>query len=349
MDMKLVRVNTEAPYDVEIGHGILSECGKRIRERTKALSAAVIADENVSRLYGDIVKKSLEEADFRVVTYTFKPGEDNKSMNTVCDILEFLAAEKLTRSDIVVALGGGIAGDMAGFCASSYLRGIDFVQLPTTLLAAVDSSVGGKTGVNLRAGKNLAGAFHQPIYVLCDCDCFDTLPYDILTDGISESIKYGVIFDRELFYKLKNGDIKEHIMEIVARCVQLKADVVERDTLDKGERQLLNLGHTFGHAIEKCSNYSISHGHAVAIGMVYAARAALKLGILDDANAVDEIIEVLKKYSLPISTDIEREKLLNVMLNDKKRSGDSINLVLPESIGHSILKNVHISQLKEVF
>jgi len=345
--MITVKVRTNPSYDVEIGRGMLHECGKRIRERTKASAACIIADENVAPIYGDTVKKSLEDAGFRTVIYTFKPGEDHKSMATVCDALEFLASEKLTRSDIVVALGGGIAGDMAGYISASYLRGIDFVQLPTTLLAAVDSSVGGKTGVNLKAGKNLAGAFHQPIYVLCDCDCLDTLSYDILADGISESIKYGVIFDRELFDKLKNDDIRDSIVEVTAKCIQLKADVVERDVLDKGDRQLLNLGHTFGHAIEKCSNYEVSHGHAVAIGMVLAARAAVKMGMLDEI-AVDEVIEILEKYDLPTKTDIDPSKLLEVMLNDKKRTGDSINLVLPESIGHCVLKKMNVSDLKDV-
>lgn len=258
-----------------------------------------------------------------------------------------MAENKLTRSDFAVALGGGVTGDMTGLAASLYLRGIPFVQVPTTLLAAVDSSVGGKTAVNLTAGKNLMGAFYQPSLVLCDTDTLGTLSAEIFADGMAEVIKYGVIFDKELFDTVKGGNISDKLERIIARCVELKRDVVAKDEFDKGERQLLNFGHTMAHSIEKCSNFEISHGSAVAIGMVIAAKAGNALGWSDD-DCTDEIINANKNNSLPCECSFSPDELAQAALSDKKRAGDSIAFVAPRKIGECYLKKVSVDVLYKI-
>ncbi|MBQ2774412.1 MAG: 3-dehydroquinate synthase [Clostridia bacterium] len=345
--MEKVSVNASTNYDILIERGILDNCGTLIKECTNAKTAAVITDDNVDKLYSKAVMESLSAAGIRNVKYVFQNGEEHKSLETVSSILSFLAENELTRSDIIVALGGGIVGDVSGFCASAYLRGIKFVQIPTTLLAAVDSSVGGKTGVNLPQGKNLAGAFHQPALVICDPDCFKTLSPEIFADGISESIKYGIIADQKLFELFENGDVEKNIEQIVRQCVIIKSDIVSRDEFDTGERQKLNLGHTVGHAIEKCSNYKISHGHAVAAGMVIACKGSQKLGICADIS--ERVEAVLTKYSLPTSTEFSVSSLVSAMLRDKKRNAENINLVLPTKIGECILYKADVSQLESIF
>lgn len=345
--MEKVHVKASKSYDVLIERGILKNCGEFIKKQSKAKSCAVITDNNVDKLYSKEVLSSLEKAGFKVCKFVFEHGEENKTLKTVSSILSFLAENELTRSDIIIALGGGIVGDVAGFSASCYLRGIDFTIIPTTLLACVDSSVGGKTGVNLPQGKNLAGAFHQPSLVLCDPDCFDTLPDEIYADGISESIKYGILADEKLFNIFKDKNTKEVIEEIIKTCVIIKAQIVSRDEFDTGERQKLNFGHTVGHAIEKCSNYKVSHGHAVAIGMIIATRAAIKLGICEDIEK--EVCTVLKKHSLPTCTNLNIDDLLSAMLVDKKRKSDKINLILPTRIGNTIIRETDIDNLKDIF
>ena len=344
--MEKISVKASKCYDILIEKGILNNCGEYIRDITNAKTAAVITDDNVDKLYFDTVKSSLLKNDFKVVKFVFTHGEENKSLKTISDILSFLSKNELTRSDIIVALGGGIVGDVAGFASSIYLRGIDFIQIPTTLLACVDSSVGGKTGVNLPEGKNLAGAFHQPSLVLIDAQCFDYLSDEIYADGIAECIKYAIITDLKLFELLEKSNARDNIEEIIKICVSIKADIVCRDEFDTGERQKLNLGHTVGHAIEKCSNFEISHGHAVAIGTVIACRAAFKLGLCADIEK--DVCDCLKKYNLPTSTNFKIDDLITVMLNDKKRSGDFINLILPTRIGNVEVIKVNIKELKEI-
>lgn len=344
--MEKVSVKASKSYDILIEKGILNNCGDFIKNVTMAKTAAVITDDNVEKLYFERVKNSLVKSGFKVVKFVFTHGEENKNLQTIVQILSFLARNELTRSDIIIALGGGIVGDVAGFAASAYLRGIDFIQIPTTLLACVDSSVGGKTGVNLPEGKNLAGAFHQPIRVLIDPDCFKTLSDEIYADGISESIKYAIITDLNLFEIFENENASDRIEEIIKTCLNIKADIVSRDEFDTGERQKLNLGHTVGHAIEKCSNFEISHGHAVAIGTVIACRAAFKLGLCE--NIENRVAECFKKYKLPVSTEFKIDDLITAMLRDKKRSGDFINLILPTEIGNVIIKKVSVKELKNI-
>ncbi len=345
--MKTVTVSASKEYDVVIGSGILDSLGEKCASLFGKSRAAIITDSNVAPLWLDKASEAIKAAGIDVVSYVFPAGEESKNIHTLTDILEFMAENRLTRTDFAVALGGGVTGDMTGLAASLYLRGIDFVQVPTTLLAAVDSSVGGKTAVNLTAGKNLMGAFAQPSLVLCDTDTLGTLSPEIFSDGMAEVIKYGVIFDRELFDTVKAGNVKSNIENIIARCVELKRDVVAKDEFDKGDRQLLNFGHTMAHSIEKCSNFETSHGSAVAIGMVIAAKASHKLG-WSDADCTDEIIEANKNNNLPYECDFYPEFLADAALSDKKRAGDTITFVAPKKIGECYLKKIPVEDIYKV-
>ena len=343
-----IKVNAGKPYNVTVGKGLLPRVGSLLSQTVSPCHAAVITDSNVAPLYLAQTEESLRSAGYKVCSYVFPAGEKNKNLVTLSGILEFLAENRLTRQDCVFALGGGVTGDMAGFAAGCYLRGIRFVQLPTTLLAAVDSSVGGKTAVDLKAGKNLAGMFIQPSAVFCDTDCLSTLSDSLFSDGLAEAIKTGVLFDAELFAMCDNARENADISELIARCVQLKADIVKTDEFEKGPRKLLNLGHTPAHAIEKLSGYRISHGCAVATGTVMMARAAERLGFCTRPCAA-EIGLMMLSNGLPITTNFTPEKLAEAALGDKKRSGDEITLVLPEEIGRCTLEKFPVSELCEVF
>ncbi len=345
--METIRVPASKEYEVIIDKGILASLGERCADLFGKCRAAVITDSNVAPLWLDKAVESLKSAGIDVITYVFPAGEESKGKETLFDILEFMASNRLTRSDFAVALGGGVTGDMTGLAASLYLRGIPFVQVPTTLLAAVDSSVGGKTAVNLAAGKNLMGAFYQPSLVLCDTDTLGTLSPEIFADGMAEVIKYGVIFDRELFDAVKGGNIADKLEKIIARCVELKRDVVAKDEFDKGDRQLLNFGHTMAHSIEKCSSFEISHGSAVAIGMVIAAKAGAKLGWSEE-NCTAEIIEANKNNNLPCECGFSSAELADAALSDKKRTGNSIAFVAPRRIGECYLKKISVDILYKV-
>lgn len=342
--MHTISVHTAPAYEVEVGAGLLDQCGQRIRAIMSPCRMAVITDSNVAPLYLERAAASLRDAGFEVSTHIFPAGEPSKNLHTLSDLLESLAAAQLTRADCVAALGGGVTGDMAGFAAATYLRGIRFVQLPTTLLAAVDSSVGGKTAVDLKAGKNLAGAFLQPAAVLCDTGCLKTLSPEVLADGAAEAIKTGVLAGESLFSLFEAGKLADDPETIIAQCVAYKAGVVERDEKEQGERKLLNLGHTVGHGIERCSGYTIPHGHAVAAGAVIMARAACKLGWTDETT-VKRITACMAAANLPTGTDFSAQELAQAALADKKRAGDSITLVIPEKIGGCILKKVPVSEL----
>ncbi len=345
--MKTVAVQTGKPYQVSIGRGMLCTAGAWLAGLTRAHTAALIADDTVDALYGETVEVSLTKAGFRVVRMCFPHGEASKTLDTYGKMLNFLAENHLTRSDVVVALGGGVTGDMAGFAAATYLRGIAVAQIPTTFLAMVDSSVGGKTGIDLPMGKNLAGAFHQPIGVLCDPDVLATLPEAVFADGAAEAVKYGVLCDEDLFATLAQGDYQSGIEAVIERCVAIKADVCAEDECEAGRRKTLNLGHTLGHAIEQCSRYTIPHGYAVAIGMVYAARIAVRLGRCEPV-VVARIIEALQNNKLPISAAFTPEQLAAVALVDKKRAGDTITFVLPRKIGECELYKLPVDRLPEL-
>ena len=343
--MKKLTVNVDKGYDILIEKGITAHCGEYISKISKAKKVCIISDTNVFPLYGESVKVSLKASGFDVYEYIFTSGESSKKPAEIIKMVEFMAENEFTRSDIAVALGGGVTGDMAGFAAATYLRGIDFVQIPTSLLAQVDSSVGGKTGVDIAQGKNLVGAFYQPKAVLIDPDTLSTLPDQFITDGMAEVIKYGCIKDSEFFEMLANGDALEHIDDVIETCVKIKRDVVNRDEKEAGERMLLNFGHTLGHAIEKIYNYTgITHGMAVAVGMVMMTKASEKHG-LTEAGTAYKIEEVCATYGLPTTDDASLEKIAEAAQTDKKTSGSSINVVLLEKIGTSFTKKVAISDL----
>ena len=330
--MRTVHVKASREYDVLIGSRLLASLGKRAAAMKKARKVCIVSETNVWPLYGGAAQRSLEEAGLDTVSFVFPAGEAQKNGSTYLELLNFLAERQLTRSDLIVALGGGVVGDLAGFAAATYLRGIRFIQVPTTLLAAVDSSVGGKTAIDLPAGKNLAGAFCQPSLVLCDTECLDTLPEEIFLDGCAEVIKYGVLYDPELFGYLSEAGPAFDRERVIARCVELKRDVVAEDEFDTGLRMKLNLGHTIGHGVEKKSNFTISHGKAVAIGMAIICRAGAAWGICPE-DAKNAVLDILQKYGLPCSCGFSAEALYSCALSDKKRSGGTVNLIIPERIG----------------
>lgn len=345
--MKTIHVSTGKPYDIFIERGIIKACAEYAKKLSSAQKVTVVSDTNVAPLYLDDVVSSLKSEGYEVNAFIFDAGERSKHLDTIADIYDSLADFSMTRKDIIIALGGGVCGDMAGFAAATYLRGIDFIQIPTSLLAQVDSSVGGKTGVDLPQGKNLVGAFHQPVAVLIDPDALKTLPEEFVTDGMGEVIKYGCIKDAELFDFLENNDALDHIESVIETCVKIKRDVVSRDEREKGERMLLNFGHTLGHAIEKLNGFSqITHGMAVAIGMVLIAKAGEKNGITESTTA-RRITALCEKYDLPTTTSLSFAQIANAAKSDKKSAGSEINLVLLSKIGESFTRKVELDKLEE--
>lgn len=342
--MNIINVTASKNYDVIIGENILSDIGKYTAKLGFRGKAAIISDSNVWPLYGQTVRSSLEDAGFSVCHYSFPAGEESKNGSTYLSVLNFLAENQLTRSDVLLALGGGVVGDMTGFAAATYLRGIAYIQLPTSLLAMVDSSVGGKTAIDLPAGKNLAGAFYQPALVLCDVKTLDSLPQETLRDGCAEVIKYGVLYDPSLFSHLQLNLLSFDTVYTVSRCVELKRDVVAQDEFDRGARQKLNLGHTFGHSLEKRSNYSLSHGKGVSIGLAIIARAAEQFGICDPEDC-EKIVALLHEFGLPTSTDATAQEIYLGALSDKKRSGQTVHLIIPEKIGSCRIQPTHTDEL----
>ena len=293
--MQTVTVSASSAYPVYIGGGLLERAGELIAASTQSRTCAVVTDSKVGPLYAAQVCRSLQDVGFTVRLHAFPAGERNKNLGTYGAILEFLAENKLTRSDFLVALGGGVVGDMAGFAAATYQRGIGYIQMPTTFLAASDSSVGGKTAIDLAAGKNLAGAFYQ---------------------------------------SLMDGDIRAQIDDVVRRNVEIKASVVGEDEFERGRRKLLNFGHTLGHAIEKCSGYAVTHGHAVAAGMALASRAAERLGY-SPAGTLEAVLAANKRFGLPSGCPYAAGELYAAATSDKKRSGSGIDVVVLEQVGQA--------------
>ncbi len=337
--MRTVTVAASKTYDIHIGPGLLGAIGTYAKALGNISRVCIVSDSTVFPLYGQTLLRSLEEAGFSVCSYVFPPGEQSKNASTYLSLLNFLAEHKLTRTDLIAALGGGVVGDLAGFAAATYLRGIRFLQVPTTLLAAVDSSVGGKTAIDLPAGKNLAGAFCQPSLVLCDTDTLHSLPGDIFRDGCAEVIKYALLYDPALFAHLEERGPAFDREGVITRCVELKRDVVMADEFDTGERMKLNLGHTIGHGVEARSAFSLSHGKSVAIGMAMVCRAS---GFRDTGRVLD----LLEAFSLPTSAPYPAEELLAYTLSDKKRTGGTVNLILPEAIGSCAIVPTAVEALK---
>lgn len=330
--MKTITVGTSREYSVKIGTDLLPMLGSEVANIVQGRSAAIISDSHVWPIYGEYAANSLENAGFSVCYYVITAGEDSKNGETYLQLLSFLAENQITRADCVIALGGGVVGDLAGFAAATYLRGVSYVQVPTTLLAMVDSSVGGKTAIDLPAGKNLAGAFYQPSLVLCDIQMLNTLPNDVFMDGCAEVIKYGIIYDEALFSKLERQGPQFDREDVIAQCIQMKADVVTLDEYDTGARQMLNLGHTIGHGIEKESRYTISHGKAVSIGISIVSRSCAALGLCSEDDC-QRIIKLLQEFCLPTSTQVSHTVIAEAALADKKRSRNTIGLIVPATIG----------------
>ncbi len=337
--MKTVTVSASKTYSIHIGSGLLSTLGQVARKLGKAQKVCIVSESTVFPLYGEAAKNSLEKAGFEVISYVFPAGEESKNGLVFLEVLNYLAQNKLTRSDLIVALGGGVVGDLAGFAAASYLRGIRFIHVPTTLLAAVDSSVGGKTAIDLPAGKNLAGAFCQPSLVLCDTDTLNSLPQDIFRDGCAEVIKYGVLYDPALFAHLEEKGLDFDRDAVITRCVELKRDVVMEDEFDTGARMKLNLGHTIGHGVEAKSHFGISHGKAVATGMAIVSRAS-------HCADTHRILDLLKQFGLPTETEYTADDLYTYTLSDKKRSGGTVNLIIPNAIGNCAIVPTPVENLK---
>ena len=338
--MKIITVEASKKYDVKVGRGLLDKVGEELRAvLPKAKRAALISDDNVAPIYLARVKESLEAFGFEVFDFVFPHGERSKNGSTYLEIMNFMASVQITRSDVAIALGGGVVGDITGFAAATFLRGISFVQLPTSLLAMVDSSVGGKTAIDLPAGKNLAGAFCQPSLVLMDTDTLNTLPRKIFIDGCAEVIKYGVLYDPEFFSHLEESGLAFDREFVIKRCVELKAKVVMEDEYDTGARMKLNLGHTIGHGVEAKSSFSVSHGQAVSIGMAIVSRAS---GCPD----TERIESVLNAFGLPIHTDYSADDLFSYTLSDKKRTGGIVNLIVPRSIGNCAIVPTPVENLK---
>lgn len=344
--MKIVKVNSSRNYEVKIGSGILNDAGKYISEVFTGKTAVVVSDDNVYPLYGDKLKKSLCEAGINTIEFVFPHGEKSKCLGTYGQLLNMMCDNKMTRSDTVIALGGGVVGDLAGFAAATYQRGIAFIQIPTTLLAAVDSSVGGKTGIDLENSKNQVGAFYQPLLVLCDTDTLKTLPETEYRNGCAEVIKYAMIGSRELFGSISETPVKNQYEQVIFQCVSMKSDFVEKDEFDLGLRMMLNFGHTIGHTVEARSHYAVPHGQGVAMGMAAITRAAYSFGLCDK-NTLCSLIELIKKYGLPTEIDYPKEELLGAAMTDKKSSGDSLRLVVPEKIGTCSIKKIQKSELIE--
>ena len=349
--MKKIHVALGAhAYDIEIAAGLLPQVGSKVAALLpKARKAAIISDTNVAPLYAAKLQASLEEAGLVVHKVVIEAGEQSKNMQVLSDVLEQLAAAGLTRTDVVLTLGGGVVGDLGGFAAASFMRGIAFVQIPTSLLAQIDSSVGGKVAVDLKAGKNLAGAFYQPKAVFIDTDLLATLSTRFLHDGLAEAIKYGCIKDAVLFEKIAgyadDAELLADIDSVVATCCAIKASIVEQDEFDTGLRMLLNFGHTLGHAVEQHFGYSsFTHGEGVAIGMYQLIKRTEELGMTAKGSA-ERIKSVLEKYNLPLTAGVEKAQLLDTMARDKKKNGNSITLIILKQIGEGILQKVDWQQV----
>lgn len=343
--MNTVHINASRSYDVLIGSGLLDTLGSHAAAMKNARKVCIVSETSVWSLYGARAKQSLLDAGLEVTEFVFPAGEQFKNAAIYLDLLYYLADNQITRTDLIVALGGGVVGDMAGFAAATYMRGIPFIQIPTTLLAMVDSSVGGKTAIDLPVSKNMVGVIYQPALVLCDTDCLNTLPEDVFRDGCAEVIKYGILYDPDLFAHLAETGLDFDREMVITRCVELKRDVVAEDEFDTGARMKLNLGHTIGHGVEAQSHFAISHGKGVAIGMAIVSLAGAAWGICED-SAKDAILDILRKFGLPLSCDYSAEGLYRAAQSDKKRSGDFVNLIIPERIGFCRIEPTPVEKIQ---
>ena len=338
--MQTIHVNVQDSYNVLVGSGLLTQSGKLIHEADSRIQKLfIVSDSNVAPLYLEKLRDVLKSAGFEVFSFVFAAGEQNKNLETVGQILGHLAQNAFTRTDAIVALGGGVTTDIAGFAASIFLRGIKIFQIPTSLLAQVDASVGGKTGVDLPQGKNLVGAFWQPSLVIIDTSLLASLSDVLFTEGMAEVIKYAFICDKNLFEKLqyKVNKSSPELESVVAQCVRIKADIVSQDEHDNSLRQLLNFGHTIGHVIEARSNFKVSHGFAVAKGMERISRKS---------DIHEALVSLLKLYDLPCDDDISVDQIIQGVMNDKKKRGGNITIAYVEKIGSGELRTMDLQEFK---
>lgn len=329
--------------DIYIGNGIFEQTAKHVAEKFRPSRIHVVTDSNVYPLHFEKLSKQFP---LSVSVSVIPAGEENKNLETVSALYHDFSKAGLTRSDLIIALGGGVVGDIAGFAASTYLRGVSICQIPTTLLAQVDSSVGGKCGVDLPEGKNLVGSFYQPELVIIDTSLLSTLSDEIWNDGMAEVIKYGCIANSLILNMIAAPAYKQNIAQIVTECVKIKRNVVEVDEHDTGLRMILNFGHTIGHAAEKLGNYTeLTHGQAVAIGMVAAAKINAALG---GADLTETITGILNKHNLPTVLPYNLEDIFNSLLTDKKKFADTMNFILVDRFGQARIEKIDISKLHEL-
>lgn len=344
--MKKIHVEVSKPYDVLIGRGILNDLGETIRPVCASNRLAIITDDIVAGLYLQSVEDTLKASGYEVVSFSFPNGELSKNIETLSEILEFLALKGIRRNDMLIALGGGVVGDITGLAAAIYMRGMSVIQVPTTLLSAVDSSVGGKTAIDLKNGKNLAGAFWQPSMVLCDVDIIEKLPEEIFAEGMAEVIKCNVIKDLPIIEWIEGGILKEHLDDVIYECIVLKRDIVEQDEFDvKGIRNILNVGHTVAHAIEKLSGYTISHGHAVGTGLIVEAEMAHRLGLCD-VGTEQKIKSAVEAFELTVEFPWSPDEMVEAMKSDKKNRDAQIVFELPYRLGEC--KEIKLDRSKTV-
>lgn len=353
----ILNINSKpSDYDIVIQGGILSSVGKYISKMLGEKSISVkkmfiITDETVDEHYGKTVETSLLGYGFEVLKYVINPGENSKNILTLAGIYAEMSEYNVTRSDIIIALGGGVVGDLAGFAASTYLRGIKYIQIPTTLLAQVDSSIGGKTAIDIAQGKNLVGSFYNPSFVLIDSEVLNTLDTRNLTSGMAEVIKYALIKDRELYDLLMKIDNKEELYknldEIIYRCCSIKKELVEKDQFDRGDRMLLNFGHTLGHAIEAYYKYNkYLHGEAVAIGMKRITKLAVEKGLAQE-SLIEDVDKILGRYGMLGKEEVSNKGLIKYIEKDKKKFGDKIKLAIVKDIGESEIIEAGIDFFEE--
>jgi len=344
--MVKLTVRASSPYDVIIDDCLLLSAITCLSPIIKNGAVTIVSDDKVYPLYGDVLKKQLAANGNKVHGFVFPNGEQSKNADTYIRLLNFLAESAMSRTDTVIALGGGVVGDLAGFAAATYMRGIKAVQMPTTLLAAVDSSVGGKTGIDLAAGKNLAGVFYQPSLVLCDWRTFDTLEPAEFTSGMAEVIKHGILDGGEL-KELLYQPIKPNLETVISLNVQIKRNVVEADEREAGARKLLNLGHTIGHAVETLSRYTLSHGQSVAIGTCLTARICARKGMCSQATA-DEIVRLFTLHGLPTETSYRAKEIADTARMDKKRQTDLITWIAINDFGRLVQMNLPMDDFEQL-
>lgn len=346
--MKTIKVNCSKTYDIFLGKNILNQVPHILKNLDLGSNILLVTDDNVEPLYAQKVIGHLEK-DYHIVKYVLPHGEGSKNSGNLFSILNCLADHHFHRNDTVLSLGGGVVGDISGLCASLYMRGINFIQIPTTLLAMVDASIGGKTAIDISQGKNLIGSFYQPCAVICDTSIIRDLPEEIFQEGMAEVIKYNVIENVPIIKYINEGRFDEHLEEVIESCISIKARIVSEDEYEKTDtRKKLNAGHTFAHSLENLSNYKISHGLAVGTGLVYEAALAKELGMCKQST-YEQIMKAVRAYDLLMEIPYSAEELTAHMKSDKKNMDSRISFVLPEELGKCANIRLTEEEVKQIY